>query len=233
MTTAHSLPALCDLTAGRHAQLRGHLLAEIGREEGPRRSRLRLPKARALRIAVVCLVALVVLAAPAYAILRAVLPSSVPPLPAPIPTSGVTLHDTTNYDGEQWAVQTYPGPGGSLCVADGRVASPEVGCWQRSELFEQGPVWVDGPGALHSANTPSTAWDRMWVAGLAQPVVSRLQVVMTDCGFRPVPLDDDGVFLFTVPRSDLLTDVWPYKLTAFDVSGKRVWQQRLHTFRPN
>ena len=27
--------------------------------------------------------------------------------------------------------------------------------------------------------------------------------------------------------------MWPYELTAYDISGKRVWQQRMHTFRPN
>ena len=233
MNMDDSLPALLDLPADRLTQRRVHLLAGIGRDEQRRRAPLGVPQARPLRVAAVCLAAAVLLAAPAYAIVHALFPPSVPPLPVPVPASGATVHVQTTYDGEVWAVETYSGPDGRLCVADGNVTSPGTGCWVRSELFKNGPVWVDGPGALHSANSPPTTWDRMWVAGIAQAKVKRLDVVMTDCSLRSVRLDGDGVFLLTVPRADLRADVWPYALIAYDTNGRSIWQQHLHTFRPN
>lgn len=151
-----------------------------------------------------------------------------------------TVHLRTNYDGIQYAVITYRDANGRPCVAEQVGSSGEsglgFGCDQVQELFATGsPVALLGPGAMQEPNRPGfdpTMWDRMWFDGVAQPAVSRLEVVMTDCTTQQVPLDRNsfdgyGVFLYVVSRGNLHAGTWPYKLVAYDAAGNTLSSQAI------
>lgn len=152
--------------------------------------------------------------------------------------TGVTpaVHLATSYEGESWAVLTYVAPDGRLCVAERMGGAMGFGCFEPAEIFSDGPVWLSGPSAMQKSDAPGfdpTLWDRMWFSGLSRARVSRMEVVMTDCSLRPVPLDQDGVFLFTVPRADLHAGVWPYRLVSYDAGGAIVDTRVIRTDVPD
>jgi hypothetical protein len=56
---------------------------------------------------------------------------------------------------------------------------------------------------------------------------------MTDCLRQQVPLDEEGVFLFTVPRNDLHAWIWPYRLDAYDQKGNLAETRLISTSSPS
>ena len=114
---------------------------------------------------------------------------------------------------------TYVAPDGRLCFAERMGGATSFGCFEPEEFFKDGPVWFSGPGMMQKSDEPGfdpTLWDRLWFSGLSQAPVARMEVEMTDyyaaAGCR---FDQDGVFLFTVPRADLHAGLWPHQPRRF------------------
>lgn len=145
-----------------------------------------------------------------------------------------TIHNRTAYEGRPLAVQMYDSGDGRLCVGTWR-GPDDYGtyCVPPARLFAKGPVAVFGPTTAQIAAEGNDAsdWDRMYLYGVSKPGVARVTVVMTNCDEREAALDADGVFLFTVPPSDLYADNWADQVRAYNRAGKLVWQDKLHTIR--
>jgi hypothetical protein len=232
--TGFVLPEQRDLPPGRLDTQRVLLVTEVERARTPRARR------RHLRLALVlaAVLATVLLVTPAFGIGPRILDllRDLPPSPEQAQEqTGIApdVHLETTYEGQSFAVLTYVAPDGRLCIAERLGGGTGYGCFERGELFRDGPVWFSGPGAMQSERGDPTLWDRMWFSGLAQPEVARLEVVMTDCSRRPVPLDGDGVFLFAVPPADLHAPLWPYRLLAFGREGAVVDTKRIRTDVPD
>jgi hypothetical protein len=228
--TGLRLPSEFDLPPGRlEAQRR--LLAE---GPVPRRSRrVRI----AVALAVLLAAALVV--APAFGLgsqLLDLLRNTPSPEQAEKETSvAADVHLQTEYEGESLAVLTYLASDGRLCFASRLGGGTGFGCEPRAWYFRDGPVHVSGPTFMQRPEAPGfdpTTWDRMWFAGLVLPEIARLEVVMTDCSRRPVPLDESGVFLFPVPRDDIHAGVWPHQLVSYDRRGAAVDARAIRTHVP-
>jgi hypothetical protein len=146
------------------------------------------------------------------------------------------VHLQTSYEGESLAVLTYVAPDGRLCFADRLGGGTGFGCEPRAWYFRDGPVHLSGPTFMQRPEAPGfdpTTWDRMWFSGLALPEIARMEIVMTDCSRRPVPLDESGVFLFPVPRDDIHAGVWPHRLESFDRYGAAVDARLIRTHVPD
>ena len=207
-------------------------------DQGPRQERR-----WTLRLAIVLtvIVATVLVATPAFGIGSRILDllqdRPLSPEEAQEQT-GVTraVHLATSYEGQSWAVLTYVAPDGRLCFAERMGGATGFGCFEPEEIFKDGPVWFSGPGMMQKSDEPGfdpTLWDRMWFSGLSQAPVARMEVAMTDCSLRPVPLDQAGVFLFTVPRADLHAGLWPHRLVSYDESGAIVDTRVIRTYVPD
>ena len=238
--STHPLPPQFDLPPERFQAQRELLVATAASQQRSRAARFARP--RLISVAVTVLLA-VLLVAPAFGIggrLVHALVGSPPPSPSEAQKeTGVapTSHLRTDYEGVDYSVVTYKDAQGRLCVYN-RVGNDAegtgYGCDQAQAQFATGSlVALIGPSWMQEPNRPGfnqTLWDRMWLDGLTKPAVVRLEVVMTDCSRRPVSLDRDsfnghGVFLYTVPRDDLHTGIWPYKLVAYSAAGNALSSQ--------
>jgi hypothetical protein len=239
------VPPEFELPAARLAAQRRLLVGAVAAQP-----RSRVPR-RAAVIGVALAVVAALVATPAFGIgsriLDALLPSS-PPSPTEAEQQTGTparTHLRTDYDGYDYSVVTYQDGQGRLCVGEHVGSSAEgnglgYGCEQPPALFADGPVALLGPGSMQEPDRPGfdpTNWDRMWFDGLTKPGVARLDVVMTDCSTRAVPFDPDsfdgyGVFLYTVPHSDLHAGVWPYQLLSYDRNGRLLLRQAIQTEVP-
>lgn len=158
----------------------------------------------------------------------------------------VQRFNETFYDGFRWAVLVYRDGAGRICYGaeigsrtEGTGA--EYSCRDPQDLFRTRPgrpreaIQLVGPAAMQEPSRRDfdrRKWDKVYFYGLAVPEIARLEVVMTTCSHRPVMLDaksfeGNGVFLFTVPREDLQTNVWPYRLIGYDQTGTIIYDKRI------
>jgi hypothetical protein len=227
--TRLQLPAEFDLPPGRLEAQRRLLTGPV-----PQRSR----RVR-IAVALAALLATALIVAPAFG-LGSQLIDLVRSNPSPDEAQEQTgvppvVHLEAEYEGESLAALTYLAPDGRLCFASRLGGGTGFGCEPRAWYFRDGPVYLEGATLMQRPEAPGfdpTTWDRMWFAGLALPEITRLEVVMTDCSRRPVPLDETGVFLFAVPRDDIHAGVWPHRLVSYDARGSAVDEQTIRTYVP-
>jgi hypothetical protein len=247
--STHSLPPQFELPPERFQAHRELLVATVTSQQRRRAARFVRPR---LVFAAAAVLLAVLLVTPAFGIGSRLLDAfdSAPPSPSEAQKqTGVvpTVHLRTDYDGFEFAVIPYHDAQGHQCVAEQVGSSDEgkglgYGCTQVQRLFASGspvallgPTWMQEPS--RSGFDP-TMWDRMSLHGLTKPSVARLELIMTDCSTRHVPFDPasfdgDGVFLYTVPRSDLHAGIWPYKLVAYDGAGNALSSQPIPLHRPD
>jgi hypothetical protein len=237
--STHSLPPQFELSPERFQAQSKLLVATAASQQRSRPARFTRPR---LVIAAATVLLAALLVAPAFGIGGRLIHALGSPPPSPSEAqkqTGVapTSHLRTDYDGVDYSVVTYKDSQGRLCVAEqvgNNAEGSGYGCDQAQVQFAKGSlVALTGPSWMQEPNRPGfdpTTWDRMWLDGLTKPAVVRLDVVMTDCSTRPVSLDRDsfngfGVFLYTVPRDDLHTGIWPYKLVAYGTAGNALASQ--------
>lgn len=251
----HPLPPQFDLPPERFQAHRELLITTAASHQPSRAARFARPR---LVFAAATLLLAVLLVTPAFGIGGRLVHAFGGPMggrfgfPPPTPSeaqkqTGVapTSHLRTDYDGIDYSVVTYKDAQGRLCVYN-RVGNDAegsgFGCDQAQAQFATGRlVALIGPSWMQEPNRPGfdqTMWDRMWLDGLTKPAVVRLDVVMTDCSTRPVSLDREsfngyGVFLYTVPRDDLHTGIWPYKLVAYSAAGNVLSRQPIPLHAPD
>jgi hypothetical protein len=239
--STHPLPPQFELPPERFQAQRQLLVATAASQQRRRAARFARPR---LVFAAATVLLAILLVTPAFGIGSRLVHALGSPPPSPSEAqkqTGVapTSHLRTDYDGVDYSVVTYKDAQGRLCVAERVGSSAEgnglgYGCDQAQAEFATGSlVALIGPGWMQEPNRPGfdpTTWDRMWLDGLTKAAVARLEIVMTDCSTRPVSLDRDsfngyGVFLYTVPRDDLHTGIWPYKLVAYGAADNALSTQ--------
>jgi hypothetical protein len=148
------------------------------------------------------------------------------------PASPVLKHHVQVVDGMRWWVTSYRNAAGELCAGE-RVPGPPgdagqgIGCTTDSSRFAAGPLnFGVGSRQLSSHGRPSAYWDNAWVEGLASPSVSRLELVLTNCSRETLPIDGSGIFFRVFSTREMHGTAWPYRLVAYDVSGKGIATER-------
>ena len=130
-------------------------------------------------------------------------------------------HHRQNVDGQAWSVTSFTNELGQVCAGervpnDGGEGGQGLTCRDPQSLYSDGPlVYFVGtrqlPGHLAS-------WDNAWVWGWASPVVSRLDLQLTDCTVIPLGIDASRIFLHVLGSATLSARIGPNALLAYDAS---------------
>jgi len=114
--------------------------------------------------------------------------------------------------------KTFLNRAGWTCYAEVLPGGGEGGtCSEPGTLFRKTPLVA----FLGSRQTEGDIdqWDNAWVWGFAQTPITHVQLVLTDCTIRDLPVDMDGVYADVEGPDTLHAGAWPYKvvgLTARD-----------------
>jgi hypothetical protein len=149
-----------------------------------------------------------------------------PPAPGPpdlraAPGAHVTLHRPTHAPGEGWVVKTYPNREGQTCWAEVIPGEGQgMSCLDPGKIFSKNAIhpYV---GARQTEGD-LTRWDNAWVWGFAKKPITHVQLVLTDCTVRELPVDADGVFADVEGADTLHAGAWPYKLLGLDEAGTMI-----------
>jgi hypothetical protein len=67
-----------------------------------------------------------------------------------------------------------------------------------------------------------TQVDNAWVWGFAKKPITHVQLVLTDCTIRDLPVDADGVYADVEGPDTLHAGAWPYKVVGLTAAGQVV-----------
>lgn len=151
----------------------------------------------------------------------------------PAANTAITAHVPTVVGGETWKVVSYRAKNGRLCAG---VTWPGEGqamsCATQEQWFSRGPVSVE-VGARQASGQLLT-WRNFTLSGVADlGRVQRLELVLTDCSTRDVPLDQEGLFLDVIGRDLIARQLWPLKLLAYGADGGLVQTMRVLPAAPD
>jgi hypothetical protein len=141
-----------------------------------------------------------------------------PPDLRPAPNAEIRFHRPTHAPTGGWAFKTYKNRAGELCTVEVLPGGGEGGtCYPPGTLFRKSPLLA----YLGSRQTEDeiTQWDEAWVWGLAERPITHVQLVLTDCTIRDLPVDVDGVFADVEGPETLHAGAWPYKVVGLTAGG--------------
>jgi hypothetical protein len=144
-----------------------------------------------------------------------------PPDLRPAPNAEIRFHRPTHAPAGGWAFKTYKNRAGETCTVEVLPGEGEGGtCYAPGTLFRKSPLLA----YLGSRQTGDdiTQWDNAWVWGLAERPITHVQLVLTDCTIRDLPVDADGVYADVEGSETLHAGVWPYKVVGLTAGGHTV-----------
>jgi hypothetical protein len=149
-------------------------------------------------------------------------PAAGPPLDLrPAPNTEIRFHRPAHAPTGGWAFKTYKNRAGELCTVEVLPGGGEGGtCYAPGTLFRKSPLLA----YLGSRQTGDeiTQWDNAWVWGLAEKPITHVQLVLTDCTIRDLPVDADGVYADVEGPETLHAGAWPYKVVGLTAGGRVV-----------
>src|ERR671923_78741 len=115
------------------------------------------------------------------------------PTSGPAPNAQIRFHPPAYAPAGGWAFKTYKNGAGEMCAAEVVPGEGEdATCFARATLFRKTPLLA----FLGSRQTGDdiTQWDNAWVWGFAEKPITHVQLILTDCTIRDLPVDAEGVY---------------------------------------
>ena len=154
-----------------------------------------------------------------------------PPDLRPAPNAEIKAHLPTHAPAGGWAFKTYKNRAGETCTVEVLPGEGEGGtCYAPGTLFRKSPLL----SYLGSRQTGDdiTQWDNAWVWGLAERPITHVQLVLTDCTIRDLPVDADGVYADVEGPETLHAGAWPYKVVGLTADGHMVATEKVRLGPP-
>jgi hypothetical protein len=148
-------------------------------------------------------------------------PAGTPPDWRPAPNARILLHRPAHAPPGGWVFKTFPNREGWTCYAEVVPGEGEGGsCSAPGTLFRKTPLLA----FLGSRQTGDDIdqWDNAWVWGFAKKPITHVQLVLTDCTIRDLPVDADGVYADVEGPDTLHAGAWPYKVVGLTAAGQVV-----------
>jgi hypothetical protein len=154
-----------------------------------------------------------------------------PPDLRPAPDAAINVHRPTHAPTAGWAFKTYKNRAGETCTVEVLPGGGEGGtCYAPGTLFRKSPLL----SYLGSRQTGDdiTQWDNAWVWGLAEKPITHVQLVLTDCTIRDLPVDAEGIYGDVEGPETLHAGVWPYKVIGLAADGHVVVTEKVRLGPP-
>jgi hypothetical protein len=145
-------------------------------------------------------------------------PAGTPPDWRPAPNARIVLHRPAHAPPGGWVFKTFLNRGGWTCYAEVVPGGGEGGsCSAPGTLFRQTPL-VAFLGSRQTGGDIDQ-WDNAWVWGFADKPITHVELVLTDCTIRDLPVDADGVYADVEGPETLHAGAWPYKVVGLTAGG--------------
>jgi len=144
-----------------------------------------------------------------------------PPDIRPAPNAEIRFHPPAHAPAGGWTFKTYKNRAGEMCAAEVVPGGGEgATCFAPGTLFRKTPLLA----FLGSRQTGDdiNRWDNAWVWGFAEKPITHVQLVLTDCTVRDLPVDDGGVYADVEGSETLHAGAWPYKVVGLTAGGQMV-----------
>jgi hypothetical protein len=148
------------------------------------------------------------------------------------PAANTTLEPASQVrDGKRWTYAVYRNQAGLPCsiVAAGTTALGESCTALR---FEHRKLWLAVNG-IPVPGHPPARWAQAYVAGQAEPRITRIDLVTTRCQTRHLTPNRVGEFISVFDRRDVAAGTMPYLLRAYDAAGQIVTEKRIRLLGPS
>ena len=145
-------------------------------------------------------------------------PAGTPPDWRPAPNARIVLHRPAHAPPGGWAFKTFLNREGWTCYAEVVPGEGEGGtCSAPGTMFRKTPL-VAFLGSRQTGDDINQ-WDNAWVWGFAEKPITHVQLVLTDCTIRDLPVDADGVYADVEGPDTLHAGAWPYKVVGLTAGG--------------
>jgi hypothetical protein len=148
-------------------------------------------------------------------------PVGAPPDWRPAPNARIVLHQPAHAPPGGWVFKTFSNREGWTCYAEVVPGEGQGGtCSAPGTMFRKTPLLA----FLGSRQTGDdiTQVDNAWVWGFAKKPITHVQLVLTDCTIRDLPVDADGVYADVEGPETLHAGAWPYKVVGLTAGGQVV-----------
>jgi hypothetical protein len=148
-------------------------------------------------------------------------PPGAPPDWRPAPNARIVLHQPAHAPPGGWVFKTFSNREGWTCYAEVVPGEGQGGsCSAPGTMFRKTPL-VAFLGARQTGDD-ITQVDNAWVWGFAKKPITHVQLVLTDCTIRDLPVDADGVYADVEGPDTLHAGAWPYKVVGLTAGGQVV-----------
>ena len=148
-------------------------------------------------------------------------PAGTPPDWRPAPNARIVLHRPAHAPPGGWVFKTFLNRQGWTCYAEVLPGEGEGGtCSAPGTMFRKTPL-VTFLGSRQTGDD-ITQVDNAWVWGFAKKPITHVQLILTDCTIRDLPVDADGVYADVEGPETLHAGAWPYKIVGLTASGQVV-----------
>jgi hypothetical protein len=148
-------------------------------------------------------------------------PAGTPPDWRPAPNARIVLHRPAHAPPGGWVFKTFLNRQGWTCYAEVLPGEGEGGtCSAPGTMFRKTPL-VTFLGSRQTGDD-ITQVDNAWVWGFAKKPITHVQLVLTDCTIRDLPVDADGVYADVEGPETLHAGAWPYKVVGLTATGQVV-----------
>jgi hypothetical protein len=148
-------------------------------------------------------------------------PAGAPPDWRPAPNARIVLHRPAHAPPGGWVFKTFSNREGWTCYAEVLPGEGEGGtCSAPGTMFRKTPL-VAFLGSRQTGDD-ITQVDNAWVWGFAEKPITHVQLVLTDCTIRDLPVDADGVYADVEGPDTLHAGAWPYKVVGLTAGGQVV-----------
>jgi hypothetical protein len=145
-------------------------------------------------------------------------PAGTPPDLRPAPNAHIVLHRPAHAPPGGWVFKTFQNRDGWTCYVEVVPGEGEgESCNAPGTLFRKGPLMAFR--GARQAEGDFTQWENAWVWGFAAKPITHVQLVLTDCTVRDLPVDADRVYADVEGPDTLHAGAWPYKVVGLTDSG--------------
>ena len=158
-------------------------------------------------------------------------PVGTPPDWRPAPNARIVLHRPAHAPPGGWAFKTFLNREGWTCYAEVVPGEGEGGtCSAPGTMFRKTPL-LAFRGARQTGDD-ITQWDDAWVWGFAEKPITHVQLVLTDCTVRELPVDAERVYADVEGPDTLHAGAWPYKVVGLTAGGRVVTMHEVRLAPP-
>jgi hypothetical protein len=103
-------------------------------------------------------------------------------------------------------------------------------CFAPGTLFRKTPLLA----FLGSRQTGDdiNQWDNAWVWGFAEKPITHVQLVLTDCTIRDLPVDAEDIYADVEGPETLYAGAWPHKVVGLTAGGRTVATRKVRLGPP-